>query len=91
MSYEEDIPSPVNLGNPDETSVIEIAQKIINLTNSNSQIVFRSLPADDPLQRKPDISQAQGILDWQPKVSLQEGLTETITYFDQLLSTAVYR
>ena len=76
---------PVNLGNPEEYTVLELAKKIIQITNSKSKIVFLPLPADDPTRRKPDISKANKILSWQPKVSLKNGLLKTISYFRQVL------
>lgn len=72
--------SPVNLGNPTETTMIELAEKIIDLSNSRSKITFHPLPEDDPVRRKPDITIAK-LLGWKPKVSLEEGLIKTIEYF----------
>jgi len=72
---------PVNLGNPAEFSILELAQKVIELTGSKSKIVFKSLPDDDPKQRQPDIALAKKMLDWEPTVSLQDGLLQTIDYF----------
>ena len=72
---------PVNLGNPAELTVIELARQIISLCDSTSQIVFKDLPLDDPLKRKPDISLARAELSWEPGVSLEQGLSKTITYF----------
>ncbi len=86
MAAPDDITGPVNLGNPVETSVGELAEMVIALTGSRSQIVLRPLPVDDPVQRCPDIAQAQGVLGWEPRVELKDGLTRTIAYFDQLLS-----
>ncbi len=77
----DNLAGPVNIGNPHELTVLEIAQKIIQLTNSKSNIIFRPLPADDPKQRKPDISLAKEKLGWEPKVQLEEGLKKTIEYF----------
>ncbi len=77
---------PVNLGNPNETTILEFARRIIDLTGSKSQIVFKDLPADDPKQRQPDISLAQEILHWQPVVDVETGLKKTIEYFAALLS-----
>ena len=77
---------PINLGNPVETSVGELAQLVIEMTGSRSHIVHRPLPVDDPIQRCPDISQAKALLDWQPKTALRAGLERTIGYFDALLS-----
>ena len=78
---------PVNLGNPNEFTIKELAGKIIKLTNSKSKIVYEKLPEDDPRQRKPDISLAKKILNWSPKVKLEDGLPETINYF----STSNYK
>jgi UDP-glucuronate decarboxylase len=72
---------PLNLGNPDEFSIKELAEKVITLTGSGSRIVYRPLPADDPRQRKPDISLAQSALGWKPLIPLDQGLTKTIDYF----------
>lgn len=76
---------PVNLGNPDEFTILELAQKILDLTGSKSEIVFEALPEDDPIRRKPDISLARKKLAWQPEIKLEQGLKKTIEYFDQLL------
>jgi UDP-glucuronate decarboxylase len=91
MTSGDDIAGPLNLGNPRETTVRELAETIINLTGSGSKVVYRPLPQDDPRQRRPDISQAGRELDWQPKVLLKEGLERTIAYFDNLLSGGVVR
>ena len=72
---------PVNLGNPSERTILDFAKLIIELTNSNSKIVFKSLPSDDPTQRKPDISLAKSELDWSPKVDIKEGLKISVEYF----------
>jgi UDP-glucuronate decarboxylase len=77
---------PVNLGNPGELTMIELAEKIISLTNSKSELVFKPLPQDDPTQREPDITLARNELDWSPGVTVDDGLARTIAYFDQLLS-----
>lgn len=79
-----DIVEPVNIGNPEEMTVLQLAKKIIELTESKSQIVFKPLPEDDPKVRKPDITKARQLLGWEPKVSLEEGLRETIEYFKEL-------
>lgn len=76
---------PINIGNPNEFTMLELAEKIIHLTNSKSKIVYRPLPQDDPKQRKPDISLAKKELNWQPNIQLNEGLTKTIDYFKTLL------
>ncbi len=77
---------PLNLGNPTESSILELARMIIEMTNSSSRIVFESLPPDDPRQRKPDISQAMRLLGWSPSTSLREGLSRTIAYFESELA-----
>ena len=80
-------PGPINLGNPGEFSIRQLAEMVIELTGAKSKLVFRPLPSDDPMQRQPDISRAKEYLDnWEPKVQLREGLQKTITYFDGLLS-----
>jgi len=76
---------PVNIGNPDEISILEFAREIRDLTGSTSDIVFRPLPQDDPHVRRPDISKARRILGWEPKVSRREGLARTIQYFKEKL------
>ncbi len=72
---------PINLGNPNEFTMLELAQVILKVTNSNSKLVFKELPSDDPRQRKPDITAAKNLLDWEPKIELLEGVTKTATYF----------
>ncbi|MFZ2657385.1 MAG: UDP-glucuronic acid decarboxylase family protein [Victivallales bacterium] len=79
------ITGPINLGNPGEFTMIELAEKVIKLTKSKSRLVYKPLPKDDPVRRKPDISKAQKILDWHPTVPLDEGLDRTIAYFRTLL------
>jgi UDP-glucuronate decarboxylase len=86
MASDPGFTGPVNLGNPDEFTMIELAEQVIELTNSRSQLEFKPLPADDPRQRKPDINLAANRLDWKPKVPLSSGLKRTIEYFDGLLS-----
>ena len=81
----DDITGPVNLGNPHEIPVSELADRVIRLTGSQSRIVHRELPQDDPLQRCPDITLAQTTLGWKPRVSLDDGLARTIAYFDRML------
>jgi UDP-glucuronate decarboxylase len=82
-------PGPINLGNPGEFTIRQLAEKIIELTGSDSKLVFRPLPADDPMQRQPDITRAKDYLgNWSPKVQLEEGLKKTIAYFDQPLTEA---
>jgi UDP-glucuronate decarboxylase len=86
MAAPDDVTGPINLGNPVETTVAELAEKIIALTGSRSEIVRKPLPVDDPVQRCPDISRARDILGWQPRVPLELGLERTIAFFDRLLS-----
>jgi len=86
MDTDNDFTGPVNIGNPDEFSMLELANLVIRLTYSKSKIVFHPLPSDDPKHRRPDISLAREKLnDWQPVVKLEEGLNKTIVYFDQIL------
>jgi UDP-glucuronate decarboxylase len=87
MAEENRFPGPINLGNPVEIPVGELAQRIVSLTNSRSRIVHRPLPVDDPPRRRPDISLAHEMLNWQPRVDLDGGLRATIAYFDELLRT----
>jgi UDP-glucuronate decarboxylase len=86
MDAPDDLIGPMNLGNPVETSVAELARLIVELTGARSKIVYRPLPVDDPIQRCPDISQAKKRLDWQPQTPLRPGLQRTIAYFDKLLA-----
>lgn len=79
-------PGPINLGNPGEYTIRQLAEKIIELTGTKSRLVYRPLPSDDPLQRKPDITRAREMLGWEPIVHLEEGLRKTIAYFDGLLA-----
>jgi len=88
MDTPADFPGPVNLGNPNEFTIRELADKVIELTGSRSAIVAKPLPSDDPLQRQPNIAVAKERLGWTPQVQLDEGLRKTIAYFDQLLKAA---
>jgi UDP-glucuronate decarboxylase len=88
MDTPDDFTGPVNLGNPEEYTMIELAESVIRLTKSRSKLTFRPLPSDDPRQRRPDITLAKTTLGWNPKVPLEDGLTETINYFRALLSGA---
>jgi len=88
MATDAGFTGPVNLGNPDEITIRELAEIVIDLTGSSSKLELRPLAADDPMQRKPDISLAHRKLDWQPKVALRDGLRQTIEYFEALLSEA---
>lgn len=86
MNTEPGFTGPVNLGNPGEFTIRQLAEKVIELTGSKSQLEFKLLPSDDPLQRQPDISLAQSKLNWNPEVQLEAGLKKTIAYFDALLA-----
>lgn len=86
MNTDDEFCGPVNLGNPCEMRIIDLAHKILDLTGSRSEIVFKPLPSDDPCLRRPDISLAREKLNWEPKVDMEEGLMRTIEYFDALLS-----
>jgi len=86
MMNQKNFVGPVNLGNPNEFTILELAEKVIKLTGSNSKIVYKPLPEDDPTQRKPDITLAKQKLNWEPKVQLEEGLNKTIKYFKEALS-----
>lgn len=79
-----DLTGPVNLGNPSERTILDLAKLIISMTNSNSKLIFKPLPSDDPIKRRPDISLAKRELDWEPKVDIEYGLAKTIDYFNQL-------
>ncbi len=85
METEKKVVGPINLGNPVEISMIELANLIVSLTGSSSKLVFKTLPQDDPIKRRPDISLANKLFDYRPKVSLEEGLLQTIKYFESLL------
>jgi UDP-glucuronate decarboxylase len=86
MESGEEVTGPINVGNPGEFTMIELAEMVLRKTESRSKIIHQPLPADDPKQRKPDISEAQSKLDWRPRVPLEEGLDRTIHYFRQLFS-----
>jgi len=85
MSTTDDVTGPVNLGNPSEFTIRELAEKVITLTGSKSKLVFKPLPSDDPMQRCPDIALARGKLGWEPTIKLQDGLVKTIAYFRTLV------
>ena len=82
---------PVNMGNPEEITILQLAQEMLALTGSKSKIVFKTLPVDDPKVRQPDISKAKKILGWEPKVSREEGLRKTLVYFKNLLQKEVHK
>ncbi|AWI79978.1 NAD-dependent dehydratase [Parazoarcus communis] len=88
MDSAQDFVGPVNIGNPCEFTMLELAEQVVRLTGSKSRLIFKPLPADDPKQRQPDISLAKQVLDWEPKVDLADGLKETIAYFSTRLKVA---
>ena len=85
MNSRDGFTGPVNVGNPNEFTILELAQKVIELTGSKSKIIYKPLPSDDPMQRQPDISLAKKELDWEPKVQLEEGLIKTIAFFKKIV------
>lgn len=85
MMNKDNFSGPVNLGNPNEFTILELADKVIKLTNSNSKIIYKTLPQDDPMQRQPDISLAKEKLNWEPEIELEEGLKRTIKYFKDVI------
>ena len=85
MNTDDDFTGPINIGNPNEFTIQELAEKIVELANSKSQIVYKPLPEDDPKQRKPDISYAKRKISWEPRTDLIEGLKQTINYFEKIL------
>jgi UDP-glucuronate decarboxylase len=85
MGTSDDITGPINLGNPHEFTILQLAEKIIKMTKSSSKLVFKALPSDDPVRRKPVIEKAQKILNWSPTVELEEGLLKTIDYFSKFI------
>jgi UDP-glucuronate decarboxylase len=88
MESPADVIGPVNLGNPHEVTIVELAERIMELTGTGSKLVRKSLPFDDPTRRRPDIARATDLLDWRPTVPLDEGLQRTVTYFEELLTNA---
>ncbi len=85
MGTSDEFTGPVNLGNPGEFTILELAEHVKEMTGTKSEFIFKPLPQDDPIMRKPDISQAERVLDWRPRVPLKEGLRKTVDYFDDLL------
>ncbi len=85
MKSAPEVTGPINLGNPNEFTVLELAEMVCDLTGSKSEIVFRDLPQDDPIRRRPDISQAKAVLGWEPGTPVKEGLLRTIAYFEKLI------
>jgi UDP-glucuronate decarboxylase len=86
VGSDKDFTGPLNLGNPDEYTIQELAEIILELTNSKSKIVYKDLPSDDPKRRRPDITLAKEKLSWEPKTSLNDGIQETISYFSDLIA-----
>lgn len=86
MGTDDSVTGPINTGNPVEFTIKQLAELVVELVNSGSKVVYQDLPTDDPRQRRPDISMAHAVLDWEPKVQLREGLGKTIAYFDALLA-----
>ena len=86
MKSEDTVTGPINLGNPTEFTIRELASEVVDLARSSSRIVHRALPQDDPRQRRPDISKAQEILGWEPRTALKQGLARTMAYFEELLT-----
>ncbi len=86
MDTSSEVTGPINLGNPNEFTIAELAGLVIELTGAKSKIVREKLPSDDPRQRKPDISQARDVLGWEPNVQLREGVGKTVAYFENLLA-----
>jgi UDP-glucuronate decarboxylase len=86
MATDDSVVGPINLGNPTEFSILDLAESVRNLSGSKSQVVFRPLPQDDPRQRRPDITRAHDLLSWSPKIELNQGLLQTIAYFEELLA-----
>jgi UDP-glucuronate decarboxylase len=91
MNSRDDFVGPVNLGNPNEFTILELAEKVIKLTRSRSKIILKPLPHDDPTQRKPDIKLAKKKLKWKPTIELEEGLKKTISYFRKIISDPSFR
>lgn len=87
MDTDDDFTGPVNTGNPREFTIKELAEQVVELTNSKSELVYKPLPHDDPTQRKPDITLAKNVLNWEPEIKLEKGLVPVIEYFQQLMRT----
>jgi UDP-glucuronate decarboxylase len=87
MATGDEVTGPINLGNPGEFTIRALAEKVVELTGSKSQIEYRPLPQDDPQQRQPDITKAKAVLDWEPTIQLESGLKKTVAYFDALLKS----
>ncbi len=89
MNSDDSFRGPVNIGNPDEFTIMELAQKVVEMTNSQSKVIYNPLPSDDPLLRKPDITLAKKMLDWEPKINLYSGLERTISFFEGIIEKPV--
>jgi UDP-glucuronate decarboxylase len=87
MQSADEVVGPINIGNPGEYTILEVAEMVLKLTGGRSKIIFKPLPQDDPTQRQPDITLAKHTLGWEPRVPLQEGLERTVAYFRTLLHT----
>ena len=87
MATDKSVTGPINIGNPSEFTMLELAEKVLSIVGGRSRLVFQTLPADDPRQRKPDIAQAKAVLDWEPKVDVETGLAQTVDYFRNLLAS----
>jgi UDP-glucuronate decarboxylase len=86
MATGDDVTGPINLGNPNEFTILELAELVIEMTGAKSKLIHKPLPTDDPKQRQPDITRAKTTLGWEPAIELREGLGKTIAYFDNLLT-----
>ena len=89
MDSPDEITGPINLGNPADFTMVELADKVIQITGSKSTLIHAELPSDDPRQRKPEITKARELLGWQPRIALDQGLKQTITYFERLIATGL--
>jgi len=85
MAADDEVTGPMNLGNPNEFTIRQLAETVLKMTGTSSELIDKPLPEDDPTQRCPDISMARDVLDWQPTIELQEGLERTIAYFKSVL------
>jgi UDP-glucuronate decarboxylase len=84
MATGPEVTGPINIGNPSEFTIRQLAELVVELTGSRSKLIYQKLPSDDPKQRKPDIAKARATLGWEPTIPLHEGLTKTIAYFDEM-------
>ena len=91
LLVESDVHEPVNLGNPDEMSLLEMAKLVVELTESRSEIVFEALPVDDPQVRQPDITRARDLLGWEPEIDVRDGIARTIEHYSKILGQAATR